>query len=347
MGVHANADNPADARLARDFGADGIGLCRTEHMFLGERKQIIQSFILTEDEAVKEKALTDLFEAQTGDFLGMLEAMDGKEVIIRLLDPPLHEFLVDPRDLEVEITKLEDAQGDADEIASKRKLLAQIDAMVEANPMLGLRGCRLGIVYPELNKMQTRAIATAMAELKQKGLDPRPCIMIPLVSMDTELALVRAEVQEVIDEVSAERGVGLEIPIGTMIELPRAALTADEVARYADFYSFGTNDLTQTTFGFSRDDVEAKFFPVYLQRGIMKVNPFATVDDGVCKLVQMGVDLGRTTKPGLPCGVCGEHGGDPDSVKKFNKVGLTYVSCSPYRVPLARLAAGQAALEQR
>jgi len=273
--------------------------------------------------------------------------MDGKDVIVRLLDPPLHEFLADPRALEVEITRMEDNGADPSEIGAKRKLLTQIDSMVEANPMLGLRGCRLGIVYPELNQMQARAIATAKAELLKQGLDPKPGIMIPLVSLEKELEQVRAEVQAVVDEVGKQYGMELDIPIGTMIELPRAAVTADEIATQADFFSFGTNDLTQTTFGFSRDDVEAKFIPRYIKRGIIKVNPFETVDDGVCKLVDMGVTLGRKTKPGLPCGVCGEHGGDPDSVKKFNRIGISYVSCSPYRVPLARLAAGQAAIEQR
>lgn len=344
MGVRANADNPEDSKLARDFGAGGIGLCRTEHMFLGDRKSIIQSFILTEDEAVKQKALDDLLAAQTGDFLGMFKAMDGLPVIIRLLDPPLHEFLDDPRSLEVEITRMECEGGDADEIAAKRKLLAQIDSMTEANPMLGLRGCRLGILYPELPAMQARAIATAMAELKKQGFDPKPEIMIPLVSVVEELKILRGECEAIIAEVAAEYGVELEIPIGTMIELPRAAVTADEIGAVADFFSFGTNDLTQTTFGFSRDDVEAKFIPRYLGRSIIKVNPFETIDDGVVKLVDMGCTLGRSANPGITLGICGEHGGDPDSIKKLQKVGLTYVSCSPYRVPLARLAAGQAAL---
>ncbi len=347
LGVRANADNPADAKLSRDFGAAGIGLCRTEHMFLGDRKSIIQSFILTDDPAVKEKALSDLLAAQTEDFLGMFEAMDGLPVIVRLLDPPLHEFLDDPRSLEVEITKMECAGGDKDEIDSKRKLLERIDTMSEANPMLGLRGCRLAIVYPELPKMQTKAIATAMAELVKKGLDPQPEIMIPLVSVSAELELLRDEVQQVIAQVEAEYGVKLEIPIGTMIELPRAAVTADEIGKYADFFSFGTNDLTQTTFGFSRDDVEAKFIPRYLSKHILPVNPFATLDDGVAKLVDMGCKLGRSANPNIQLGICGEHGGDPDSVKKCHKIGLTYVSCSPYRVPLARLAAAQAALEEQ
>nr|MCR5846064.1 pyruvate, phosphate dikinase [bacterium] len=345
MKVRANADNPEDSQLARDFGATGIGLCRTEHMFLGERKAIIQSFILTEDESVKQKALADLLAAQTGDFLGMFEAMDGLPVIVRLLDPPLHEFLDDPRALEVEIARMECQGAPADEIAAKTKLLAQIDGMAEANPMLGLRGCRLGILYPELPAMQARAIASAAAELKQKGLNPQPEIMIPLVAMVSELKLMREEVEAVVAQVAEEYGVELEIPVGTMIELPRAAVTSDEIAQVADFYSFGTNDLTQTTLGFSRDDVEAKFIPTYLKRGIIKVNPFETIDDGVVKLVNMAVELGRGANENLTIGVCGEHGGDPDSIKKLQKSGLDYVSCSPYRVALARLAAGQAALQ--
>lgn len=344
LGVRANADNPEDAALSRSFGAQGIGLCRTEHMFLGDRKQIIQTFILNEDEAVREKAVSDLLAAQTGDFLGMFEAMDGLPVIVRLLDPPLHEFLESPRALDVEIARLEAAGGDKTVITEKRKLMEQIDAMAEANPMLGLRGCRLGIVYPILPRMQVRAIATAAAELKKRGLNPKPEIMIPLVSVVPELATLREVALEVIAEVAAEQGVELDIPVGTMIELPRAAVTADEIAHYADFFSFGTNDLTQTTFGFSRDDVEAEFIPQYLSARLLPYNPFATVDSGVAKLVKMGVELGHEGNPDLVCGVCGEHGGDPDSIHIFQECGVDYVSCSPYRVPVARLAAGQAAL---
>lgn len=344
LGVRANADNPEDAALSRSFGAQGIGLCRTEHMFLGDRKQIIQTFILNEDEAVREKAVSDLLAAQTGDFLGMFEAMDGLPVIVRLLDPPLHEFLESPRALDVEIARLEAAGGDKTVIAEKRKLMEQIDAMAEANPMLGLRGCRLGIVYPILPRMQVRAIATAAAELKKRGLNPKPEIMIPLVSVVPELATLREVALEVIAEVAAEQGVELDIPVGTMIELPRAAVTADEIAHYADFFSFGTNDLTQTTFGFSRDDVEAEFIPQYLSARLLPYNPFATVDSGVAKLVKMGVELGHEGNSDLVCGVCGEHGGDPDSIHIFQECGVDYVSCSPYRVPVARLAAGQAAL---
>ena len=347
LGVRANADNPADAELSRSFGAEGIGLDRTEHMFLGDRKQIIQTFILNDDEAVREKAVADLFEAQTGDFYGMFKAMDGLPVIVRLLDPPLHEFLESPRALDVEIARLEATGGDAQVIAAKRKLMEQIDGMSEANPMLGLRGCRLGIVYPILPVMQVRAIATAAAQLKKEGLDPKPEVMIPLVSTVKELEKLRKVAVDTIAEVAAEAGVELDIPVGTMIELPRAAVTADEIATQADFFSFGTNDLTQTTFGFSRDDVEAEFVPQYLAEKLLSYNPFATIDPGVAKLVKMGVELGHEGNPDLVCGVCGEHGGDPDSVKTFHKIGLDYVSCSPYRVPLARLAAAQAALEEK
>ncbi|MBS5449653.1 MAG: pyruvate, phosphate dikinase [Coriobacteriia bacterium] len=348
LGVRANADNPADAELSRSFGAEGIGLDRTEHMFLGERKQIIQSYILTEDPAVRQKACDDLSAAQTGDFYGMLKAMDGLPVTVRLLDPPLHEFLDDPRRLEVEITRMECEGADAEEIAAKRKLLAQIDGMIEANPMLGLRGCRLGFVYPELPVLQVRAIANATAQLKKEGFDPRPHIMVPLVAVDTELKAMRETIEQTIAEVSQATGVDLSgMPVGTMIELPRAAVTSDQVAKYADFYSFGTNDLTQTTFGFSRDDVEGKFMPIYLKRKIVTRNPFETVDDGVIRLVKMACELGRQTNPGLELGVCGEHGGDPESIQKFYDTGLDYVSCSPYRVPVARLAAAQATLRSK
>ncbi len=347
FGVRANADNPEDAQLSRDFGAEGIGLDRTEHMFLGERKQIIQTFILNEDEEVRKEAVEQLFEAQTGDFYGMFKAMDGLPVIVRLLDPPLHEFLESPRALDVEIARMEATGADAKEIAAKRELMDKIDSMAEQNPMLGLRGCRLGIVYPILPEMQVRAIATAAAKPKKEGLDPKPEIMIPLVSTVKELDKMRGVAERVIAEVAEEQGVELELPIGTMIELPRAAVTADEIATKADFFSFGTNDLTQTTFGFSRDDVEAEFIPQYLAEKLLPYNPFATVDPGVAKLVKMGVELGHEGNPDLVCGVCGEHGGDPDSVKTFHKIGLDYVSCSPYRVPLARLAAAQAAIADK
>ncbi|MDR0347329.1 MAG: pyruvate, phosphate dikinase, partial [Coriobacteriales bacterium] len=348
LGVRANADNPADAQLSREFGAAGIGLCRTEHMFLGERKAIVQSFILSDDPAVREKALDDLLAVQTEDFYGMFKAMDGLPVVVRLLDPPLHEFLDDPRSLEVEITRLELTTQDADLITTKRRLLSRIDSMAEMNPMLGLRGVRLAILNPDLAAMQVRAIATAVARLLKEGFTPEAEIMIPLVSVTPELEALRSETEAVLNEVADEFGIDSvrDLPIGTMIELPRAAVTADDIARHADFFSFGTNDLTQTAFGFSRDDVESKFIPRYLERKLIPFNPFETIDPGVAMLVDMACKLGREGNAGITLGVCGEHGGDPDSVKAFHTIGLDYVSCSPYRVPLARLAAGQAALAE-
>ena len=345
--VRVNADNPEDAELALEFGAEAIGLCRTEHMFLGDRKQIIQTFILNDDELIREKAVADLFEAQVGDFYGMFKAMDGLPVIVRLLDPPLHEFLESPRELAVEIAKMEATGAAPDAIAEKRDLLEKIDGFAEQNPMLGMRGCRLGIVYPILPEMQVRAIATACARLQKEGFSPKPEIMIPLVSVLPELAKLRGVAEAVIADVSAAEGVELDIPVGTMIELPRAAVTANEIATEADFFSFGTNDLTQTTFGFSRDDVEGEFVPQYLNEHLLPYNPFATIDAGVAKLVEMGVALGHEGNPDLVCGVCGERGGDPESIHTFNRIGLDYVSCSPYRVPVARLAAAQAAIKQR
>ncbi|MBN2848849.1 MAG: pyruvate, phosphate dikinase [Coriobacteriia bacterium] len=347
MGVRANADTPDDAALGRKFGAAGIGLTRTEHMFLGERKDIIQDFILAESEQVRHAALEKLLDVQTDDFLGIFAAMDGLPVTVRLLDPPLHEFLDSPRDLEVEIVRDECNGASAEQLAAKRRLLALIDSMSEANPMLGLRGCRLGIMYPELYALQVQAITRATCELIKQGKDPRPEIMIPLVSVRAELATLREETAAVVARVSAECGVDVSIPIGTMVELPRAAVCADEIAEVADFFSFGTNDLTQTTFGFSRDDIESKFLPKYLERKVLPRNPFETIDDGVARLVAMGCERGRSTNPKLKLGVCGEHGGDPESVKIFYGIGLDYVSCSPYRVPLARLAAAQATLEEK
>ena len=347
MEVHANADNPNDAQLARDFGATGIGLCRTEHMFLGERKQIIQDFILSEDDDTMRDCLKKLRDAQSGDFYGMFKAMDGYPVIVRLLDPPLHEFLESGREVEVELAKLEAKGAAKGRIDKLKAFLDKVDSFAEANPMLGMRGCRLGIMYPELTHMQVRAICTATAKLKKEGLNPRPQIMVPLVSVNSELAHVRDICESTIEEVEKDYDCELDIPIGTMIELPRAAVTADEIAQYADFFSFGTNDLTQTTFGFSRDDVESEFVPKYLKEKLLTANPFATVDKGVAKLVSMATELGHKGNPSIECGVCGEHGGDPDSVKVFNKIGLDYVSCSPFRVPIARLAAAQAVIEQR
>ena len=344
--VRVNADNPADAKLALDFGAEAIGLCRTEHMFLGDRKDIIQSFILSDDDAVKQKALDDLLRVQTEDFLDMFKTMSGRDVVVRLIDPPLHEFLDDPRELEIAIVRREAAGAPESELAEMRARLRRIDAMSESNPMLGLRGVRLSVVFGDLPLMQVRAVATAAARLIKQGVDPRPQIMVPLVAITEEHVQTREVIERVIAEVAAEEDVVLDIPVGTMLELPRACMVADEIAAHADFFCFGTNDLTQTTFGFSRDDAEAKFIPLYLHKKILKENPFETIDPAVLELVRMAVDKGRAVNPGMHFGVCGEHGGDPKSIKRlFNVAGVDYVSCSPYRVPLARLAAAQAKLE--
>ena len=349
LGVWTNADTPEDAVRAREFGAEGIGLCRTEHMFLGDRQPIIQRIILAESTEDAEDDLATLLEIQREDFVGIFEAMDGLPVTIRLLDPPLHEFMPDATELEVELATLK-VKGECtpDEIDEKECFLENVKSMVEANPMLGLRGCRLGITFPEEYNMQVRAIMEAALERKAAGGDPRVEIMIPLVSIYTELETLRNEAEQIIELVFEEKGMRLDYHIGTMIELPRAALTADEIAEYADFFSFGTNDLTQTTFGFSRDDIEAKFLPLYLKRKILTDNPFETLDvKGVGKLVRTGVELGRLTNPDLKVGICGEHGGDPRSISFCAEVGLDYVSCSPFRVPVARVAAAQAALEKK
>lgn len=346
--VRVNADNPEDAELALEFGAEAIGLCRTEHMFLGDRKNIIQSFILSDDEAVKQQALADLLKVQTEDFLAMFKTMSGRDVVVRLLDPPLHEFLDNPRELEVAITKKEAAGAPEEELTALRARLRRIDGMVESNPMLGLRGVRLSVVFGDLPLMQVRAVATAAARLIKEGVDPRPEIMVPLVSITAEHVQTREVIERVIAEVSAEEGVELNIPVGTMLELPRACMVADEIAHHADFFCFGTNDLTQTTFGFSRDDAEAKFIPLYMHKKILKDNPFETIDAAVLELVRLAVEKGRATNPDMHFGVCGEHGGDPKSIKGlFNVADVDYVSCSPYRVPLARLAVAQAKLEAK
>ena len=347
--VRVNADNPADARLALEFGAEAIGLCRTEHMFLGERKRIIQDFILSEEPQVRERAVQELLRVQTEDFIEMFRVMDGRSVVVRLLDPPLHEFLDDPRELEVDIARREAAGEDGAALAAARELLHRIDGMRESNPMLGLRGVRLSIVYPELPLMQVRAIASAAAQLKRdEGLDPRPEIMVPLVSITEEHVQVRRVIEDVLAAVGEEYGVALDIPVGTMVELPRACLVADRIAEHADFFCFGTNDLTQTAFGFSRDDAEARFIPTYLHKKVLEVNPFETIDPAVLELVRMAVERGRSARPQLHAGVCGEHGGDPASIPQFfNVAGVDYVSCSPYRVPLARLAAAQAKLASK
>ncbi|GAA4209668.1 pyruvate, phosphate dikinase [Actinocatenispora rupis] len=342
LGVRANADTPEDAERARRFGAQGIGLCRTEHMFLGERRQYVERLILADTEQEREEALSELLPLQRDDFIGIFAAMDGLPVTVRLLDPPLHEFLPDITELSVRVA-LAEARGDANE--NDLRLLQAVHKLHEQNPMLGLRGVRLGLVIPGLFTMQVRAIAEAAAARRDAGGDPHAEIMIPLVGTVQELEIIRAESEQVLAEVAAETGVALDLLIGTMIELPRAALTAGQIAGAAQFFSFGTNDLTQTVWGFSRDDVEAAFFSAYLEKGIFGVSPFETLDrDGVGRLVRLATREGREARPDLKVGVCGEHGGDPDSVHFFHEVGLDYVSCSPFRVPVARLEAGRAAL---
>jgi pyruvate, orthophosphate dikinase len=339
--VRANADTPDDAARARRFGAEGIGLCRTEHMFLGERRQLVEDLIVAEDEQAQHAALDALLPLQRQDFTEILEAMDGFPVTIRLIDPPLHEFLPDLTDLTVKVARQEDA-GAVDE--HDRVLLEHVRRLHEQNPMLGLRGVRLGILIPGLFEMQARAILEAAADRIDAGGDPQPEIMIPLVASVREYDVVRRRIERIVEDVAAARG---PVPhkLGTMIELPRAAILADRIARSAEFFSFGTNDLTQMTWGFSRDDVEASFFSTYLDNGIFDVSPFESLDTlGVGMFVRMGTEKGRATRPDLHVGVCGEHGGDPVSIHFFHDVGLDYVSCSPFRVPVARLEAGRAAL---
>ncbi|MBP0934201.1 pyruvate, phosphate dikinase [Streptomyces goshikiensis] len=343
--VRANADNAEDASRARRFGAQGIGLCRTEHMFLGERRELVEHLILADTDKEREEALSALLPLQKKDFVELFEAMDGLPVTVRLLDPPLHEFLPDITELSVRVA-LAESRKDANE--NDLRLLQAVHKLHEQNPMLGLRGVRLGLVIPGLFKMQVRAIAEAAAERKNAKGDPRAEIMVPLVGTVQELEIVREEADQVIAEVEAATGTSLKLSIGTMIELPRAALTAGQIAEAAQFFSFGTNDLTQTVWGFSRDDVEASFFTAYLEKGIFGVSPFETIDkDGVGALVRSAVQAGRATRPDLKLGICGEHGGDPESVHFFHEVGLDYVSCSPFRIPVARLEAGRAAAESK
>ena len=339
LAVRANADTPEDAARARRFGAQGIGLCRTEHMFLGDRKALVEHLIVAETVDEQEHALAELLPKQREDFVGILEAMDGLPVTIRLIDPPLHEFLPDYTDLSVAVA-LEDERGNRD--TKHHKLLDAVKRLHEQNPMLGLRGVRLGIVIPGLFAMQARAILEATADRTAAGGDPQPEIMIPLVATVQELELVKADIIKVAREIENERGVDLAFKVGTMIELPRAVMAAGEIAEAAEFFSFGTNDLTQMTWGFSRDDVEASFFSTYLDKGIFGVSPFESLDrDGVGALVRHAVEKGRETRPDLHLGICGEHGGDPASIHFFDDVGLDYVSCSPFRVPVARLEAGR------
>ncbi|MEV7014371.1 pyruvate, phosphate dikinase [Streptomyces sp. NPDC093991] len=340
--VRANADNAEDALRARRFGAQGIGLCRTEHMFLGDRRELVERLILADTETEREESLKALLPLQKQDFVELFEAMDGLPVTIRLLDPPLHEFLPDITELSVRVALAESRQEPHE---NELRLLQAVHRLHEQNPMLGLRGVRLGLVIPGLFTMQVRAIAEAAAERRNAKGDPRAEIMIPLVGTVQELEIVREEADRVVAEVEESTGTRLKLAIGTMIELPRAALTAGQIAEAAEFFSFGTNDLTQTVWGFSRDDVEASFFTAYLEKGIFGVSPFETIDkDGVGSLVKSAAAAGRATRPDLKLGVCGEHGGDPESVHFFHEVGLDYVSCSPFRIPVARLEAGRAAV---
>jgi pyruvate,orthophosphate dikinase len=348
LGVRANADTPVDATNALKFGAEGIGLCRTEHMFMAEeRLPFVQQTILGKTEEERIAPLIELGKMQRQDFYDILKIMDGRTVTIRLLDPPLHEFLPHLGDLREELIEMKHRDASADEIAKQEEMIAVVRAMSEVNPMLGLRGCRLGITRPDIYEMQVKAIAEAACDLKKEGLNPVVEIMIPLVGIEAELKLTREMTERVVVQVKKDKGIEFDYRIGTMIELPRAALTADEIAKHAEFFSFGTNDLTQTTFGFSRDDAEGKFIPQYIEKGIIDKNPFEVLDTkGVGKLIDMAVKLSRTVRPDIKLGVCGEHGGEPRSVKFSHRVGLTYVSCSPFRIPLARLAAAQAVVEE-
>jgi pyruvate,orthophosphate dikinase len=345
LGIRANADLPDQAEIAYAFGARGIGLCRTEHMFFGEgRIPVVQRMILADNEADRRKALDELLPLQREDFYGVFKAMKGSPVTIRTIDPPLHEFLPKREELMVEIARLEMGGGKKKELEEKQKLLVRVEQLHEFNPMLGHRGVRLGITYPEITEMQTRAIMEAACRLNKEGLKVVPEIMIPLVGIVKELKDQKAVVDRVAAEVMKEQGIKIKYLVGTMIEVPRGAMTADQIAQEAQFFSFGTNDLTQLTFGYSRDDV-GKFLRIYQDKKILDKDPFASIDtEGVGSVVRTGVQLGRKTRPDLKIGVCGEHGGDPASIHFFEKVGLDYVSASPYRIPVARLAAAQAAL---
>jgi len=343
--VWANADTPQQASQAREYGARGIGLCRTEHMFMGERTEKFQEAILADEEHCRFILDEVLLPLQRKDFYGIFKVMDGLPVIIRLLDPPLHEFLPSKEELLVEVTRIEAIGEISDGYKKKKELLSIVNSMEEMNPMLGLRGCRLGLMRPELNKMQVQAIFEAACEAANDGVEVHPEIMIPLTSHFKELKMIQPVLEEIAEKVMQAKGVRINYKFGTMIEIPRAALTADEIAETAQFFSFGTNDLTQMTFGISRDDAERKFLVEYVNKGILEKNPFQSLDvDGVGQMITMAVEKGRRARPDLEIGICGEHGGDPDSIDFFNQVGLNYVSCSPYRVPIARLASAHAVL---
>ncbi|MFH1084922.1 MAG: putative PEP-binding protein, partial [Chloroflexota bacterium] len=349
LGIYTNADYPRDARRAREFGAEGIGLCRTEHMFFEEtRRPSVVGMIMAKTAEERVKFLEELLPFQRADFEGIFEAMNGCPVIIRLIDPPMHEFLPSREQLIEEVTRLRCLGDGEEELAEKEKMLELVESLWETNPMMGLRGCRVGLMLAGVTEMQVRAIFQAGCRQAKKGVSVHVEIMIPLVTHVNELRIEREKLEKVAREVMAEEGVEIEYLFGTMIETPRAALTAGELAKHAQFFSFGTNDLTQMTFGFSRDDAEGKFLLAYVERKILPANPFQSLDQGgVGQLVEMAVKAGRAARPSLEVGICGEHGGDPDSIDFFHRMGLNYVSCSPYRVPVARLAAAQAALRHR
>ncbi|MCL2121633.1 MAG: pyruvate, phosphate dikinase [Clostridiales bacterium] len=348
LGVYANADTPEDAAKAREMGATGIGLCRTEHMFMAQnRLPIMQSMILANGKEQRIQALDQLLPFQEGDFYGILKAMDGLEVTIRLLDPPLHEFLPDAESLVIELTTMKLSNGDPAKMAELETLLHKVRALHEANPMLGTRGCRVGILYPEIYRMQARAIFLATSQLKKEGYHPKPLVEIPLVIDHSELTIIRQAIEEECKAVAEETGLALECVVGVMLELPRACLMAGELAKDSDFMTFGTNDLTQTTLGFSRDDAEGKFLTRYLEQKIFTENPFAVLDEkAVGALMETAIERGRNEKPNLVFGICGEHGGDPESIYFCHKANLSFVSCSPFRVPVARLAAARASLAE-
>jgi pyruvate,orthophosphate dikinase len=349
LGVRANANTPQEAIRAKEYGATGIGLCRTERMFLQkDRLPIMQEMIISESREERVKFLENLEKMQKKDFYDILKAMDGYPVIIRLLDPPLHEFLPQRERLEKELEDLK-ARSESQEVVSKKeRQLVRSKELSEFNPMIGFRGCRVGLVYPEIYEMQSAAIIEAAIDLKREGFNPIPKIMLPLIGHVNEMRVLREKVQKVVEETINRENVKVSYQIGTMIEVPRACLTADQIAQYADFFSYGTNDLTQTTFAYSRDDAEATFLPFYLKEKILVEEPFMTIDrDGVGKLVRIGVVLGRKTNKSLEIGICGEHGGDPESIEFFHYAGLDYVSCSPFRVPIARLSAAQVAIREK
>lgn len=344
LGVRANADTPADVAKALELGAEGVGLCRTEHMFMDpERLPWVQKMIIAGTPEARKEALSKLLPMQYSDFYAMFKALGEKSMTIRLLDPPLHEFLPDKEEL---IAKVATKKAKGEDYAEDEKLLNIVETMSESNPMMGLRGCRLGLTYPEINEMQVRAIFSAACDLKKEGLDVKPEVMIPLVGHVNELKTVKGVLERVANEVMDEKGVRVDYMFGTMIEIPRAALTADQIAEHAEFFSFGTNDLTQMTFGYSRDDAEGKFLQNYVEQKILPANPFQTLDqEGVGQLMKIALDKALKVRPHLKRGICGEHGGDPASVKFCHRIGLNYVSCSPFRVPQARLAAAQAVIE--